>query len=695
MPTLDPSQLAFCESPATNVRLLAPAGCGKTLALLHRCVYLAKHAHTGRPRFLLVTFTRAAKEEIEARLSTDQVFADICDLVEVFTLNAWGNRRIKNTATSYKLLTDDRERGFAVWNQLQPIWREHSPVESAITAKKGKSRRNRTAALMGLIDAFKSLGFTHERHTSLAEFSSHWQQLVDQGLEWWLANIMEELIDLGIIDPNKHEQPIQSSPRLIWRRFFRFWLEATRHLIASETFTFEDQKYFAYLDEQSNLENGRYLSGAAGYSHVLVDEFQDINPLDVALVRAITERSRATLTIVGDDDQAIFEWRGATPEYILNPEKHLGRAFETHTLEVNYRSPSNIVKHSQRLIANNDRRVHKKIRSHDTSRANQALIEIRRSPTLADSMNYVIELVRYTIDAKRSPGEIAVIGKLRGQIIPYQIHFVSERIPFGAAEDLQVILSRAFKKVLNLMSIKETSWQRQSARKVVDALLDLCDLTGPFEIRGRNRDALRSHLMNDRPRSVNSAISILSETETKVGTLAAKYLRQSADSIEEFVNADSVTESLNVLSDRFRGLQRDFGKAEADVFYTNPPFLHLAEYALRYGDDYDSFIEDLEHAQEALAHVPPFDDESSEPLPNHPLKLMTAHRAKGKEFDTVVLLDVNDGIWPKKNAETEPEIEAERRVFYVAFTRARKRVVMLTDANQPISPYVKELGLAA
>jgi DNA helicase-2/ATP-dependent DNA helicase PcrA len=78
---------------------------------------------------------------------------------------------------------------------------------------------------------------------------------------------------------------------------------------------------------------------------------------------------------------------------------------------------------------------------------------------------------------------------------------------------------------------------------------------------------------------------------------------------------------------------------------------------------------------------------------------MTALRAKGKEFDSVILLDVNDGIWPNRNTQTPEQKEAERRVFYVAFTRARKRVVTLvsshfgTRAAIP-SPFISELGLS-
>ena len=110
-------------------------------------------------------------------------------------------------------------------------------------------------------------------------------------------------------------------------------------------------------------------------------------------------------------------------------------------------------------------------------------------------------------------------------------------------------------------------------------------------------------------------------------------------------------------------------------------------------------------------YVPPFEEDASkgsvEERWRRPLHLMTALRAKGKQFDTVVLLDVRDGIWPNKNAQTAAQLEAERRVFYVAFTRARKKVVMLLDDrvgksdqlrldfgdDWMVSPYVGELGL--
>ncbi len=89
---------------------------------------------------------------------------------------------------------------------------------------------------------------------------------------------------------------------------------------------------------------------------------------------------------------------------------------------------------------------------------------------------------------------------------------------------------------------------------------------------------------------------------------------------------------------------------------------------------------------------------STDELWKRPIHLMTAIRAKGKEFDTVILLDVNDEIWPNRNAKTPPEKEAERRVFYVAFTRARKRILMFVSDNYRNrkavpSPFIDELDL--
>ena len=109
--------------------------------------------------------------------------------------------------------------------------------------------------------------------------------------------------------------------------------------------------------------------------------------------------------------------------------------------------------------------------------------------------------------------------------------------------------------------------------------------------------------------------------------------------------------------------------------------------------DVDDLIGRLEAARDQVKHFQGFEDEESPTEDDRTLHLMTATRAKEKEFDTVIMLDTGEGIWPHKRATTKLQVEAERRLFYVAFTRARKRIVMLSTENVPISRFVLELGL--
>lgn len=174
-----------------------------------------------------------------------------------------------------------------------------------------------------------------------------------------------------------------------------------------------------------------------------------------------------------------------------------------------------------------------------------------------------------------------------------------------------------------------------------------------------------------------------------------------SEAIRAFLFNKTVSDTLNAISAHFAGLQRDHGKAAEDIFFADPPFLHLAEYAARYGDDLLAFIDDLEKAVSTLVQVSDADEDtlgSSEPPSKTPLHLMTALRAKGKEFDIVILLDVNDGIWPSKMATSAAQREQERRVFYVATTRAKKSLTMLVNKRMlgrivNPSPYLDEMSL--
>ena len=187
------------------------------------------------------------------------------------------------------------------------------------------------------------------------------------------------------------------------------------------------------------------------YRYILVDEFQDINPVDLFFISALRERHQATLTLVGDDDQTIFEWRGATPKYILDPGQYIldcgeKLEFQTYVLSRNYRSPSNIVDMSQRLIAHNKDRVTKQVVPVNT---NYAKIDI----VTTDSYDEVAAMVENDLkDPKMN--RVAIISRKKSHLIPYQIILSGHGVNFYAAEDLNVMLNDAFNMLKGLIDIK-------------------------------------------------------------------------------------------------------------------------------------------------------------------------------------------------------------------------------------------------
>ena len=196
---LDSSQSEFCKSPVQNTRLLAPAGCGKTESLLHRCRELIQRA-SGKPRFLIVTFTRNAAEELKDRVEHDSYFEPVKGHVNITTLNAWGWSRIRNVSrvSNPRLLTTSTDLYFAMRNQLRPVWMDNKHI-APIATKPGRAATN----LMTVMDNLKSMGFVHVRDTNRSLYQSHLEALTKQGLAWRIDEQFELLTTLGVLDRPK------------------------------------------------------------------------------------------------------------------------------------------------------------------------------------------------------------------------------------------------------------------------------------------------------------------------------------------------------------------------------------------------------------------------------------------------------------------------------------------------------------
>ena len=688
MAPLDSSQLQFCLSTESNIRLLAPAGCGKNSSLLHRCSSLVSRSSNSL-RFLIITFTNAAAEEVKDRQANDPEFECLQDRITVTTLNALGWRRIRSRVNNARLLQSPNDRHFAVLNQLRPVWLDESHI-AHVVSQRGRNART----LLDVMDNLKSMGFDHTVDTNLEKFQERIRNLRLQGASWRIQEQFDLLTGMGILDSYTRKSNEQASlnTRAFYDKFFTFWRDATASLLSQSTFTFEDQKYWPYLDFRSPGPDGKpkpHIYGAARYDHILVDEFQDINPLDLALIKVIVERNQSTLIIVGDDDQAIFEWRGASPEYILQPQRYFGAPFKDYLLETNYRSPRNIVAHSQKLIANNKNRVNKRVRAAEN--ASNAEIKIVTLDRISDRLRYVTDIVRDT----ESPGRVAVIGIRRSHLIPYEIYFASDGAPFKTAADLDIFGTKALDDFTDLLSVWDRSTSRTRPGQAVNDALLICNLIKRFPLNRRDSPNLKNHLQRERPRTTMDAVqAIASYTGTPLSGKSHTDLYEATDA---FLSTDSLSEAIEVIDEEFAGLSFDWDKREESIWHTAPPLLQLAEIAEDEGFEADDLIDRIESAKmqlEEYRHLEDVTHEGGTPrVWERPLHLLTAYRAKGKEFDTVILLDTVEGIWPDYRADDERKLEAARRLFYVAFTRAQQRVIMLTGTGAPISPFIGELEL--
>lgn len=295
------------------------------------------------------------------------------------------------------------------------------------------------------------------------------------------------------------------------------------------------------------------------------------------------------------------------------------------------------------------------------------------------------------------------MSRKRSQIVPYQITFAGADIGFYAAEDLNINLSKAFEDLKQMLLVRGSAANPTPfGPSPVEMLLSLSDKVKKYQLSRSDRSALMAHMSHIRTRTMAEALAHFREYrgELKGDNADGRMTESFADAMASFLTAPTVAEAIRKLSTDFQGLQQDYGKSDDDIFFTDPPFFYLAGLAENYGNDFVRFYSDISDAMDRLAQV---QSDDSDEIDNEPLDarlhLMTALRAKGREFDAVVVLDANDEIWPIRHATTSQELEQERRLFYVATTRVKKHLTfvlsdrLLGNELRP-SPFLQELGLS-
>jgi len=410
------------------------------------------------------------------------------------------------------------------------------------------------------------------------------------------------------------------------------------------------------------------LKYAQKFRHVLVDEFQDTNPLQLVLVKLLT-CVHGNLFVVGDDDQSIYSWRGARIENMLDFDEYFPGAV-TFRLEQNYRSTGHILQAANEVIAHNKRRKGKNLW---TDGADGDLLCEEEFFDDEDEAARLVEIIRAEGGAGMSRGDVTVLYRtnaqsrvledgLRRASVPYQIvgslHFYERREVRDLMAYLKLVANPA-----DLISIQRVI--NVPKRKIGDTTVGRLVGLAAREGLTLGETAARDGLL-----------------EQEIAPAACKRVRAFFDMALRWRMLTASYEPVHEILIRIMkdtGYQGFLDKDDPETAGArNENVAELINAAASFhesstGGTLDQFLE-----QVALVSDPDtiVDGEGV-------VRLMTIHTAKGLEFPVVVITGCEDDILPHINsAEDESGLEEERRLFYVAMTRAEKRVYLLHAARR-------------
>lgn len=402
------------------------------------------------------------------------------------------------------------------------------------------------------------------------------------------------------------------------------------------------------------------------YDYILVDEAQDTSAIQYELVKMLAKRGN--LMLVGDDDQSIYRFRGARPEIMLGFKKDFPDG-KIITLDVNYRSPQQISKMSLRLIGNNRDRYDKRIEA--ARRTDEDAVSMTEYKDASEQNSAVLNRIKTLHEEGVAYGEMAVLcrtGHTPRSMVEY---FLRWGLPFQMRDVLPNIYEHWIYKDI------EAYLELASGR---DAGSLLRIINKPARYISRNAFTTRDCGIEQLFRAYSDkdyVVERLRKLEYDLRMIASMKPGAAVHYIRHVIGYDDYIKSYA----EYRGV------GTVELFETME---ELEDAAMSY-DTYEAWQEGIASVKEELARMARERDEREDKV-----SVMTYHSAKGLEFDHVFLPDVNLGVTPYKKARDEAELEEERRMFYVAFTRARKHVyVSWLDKryNKPceISPYVGEL----
>ena len=407
------------------------------------------------------------------------------------------------------------------------------------------------------------------------------------------------------------------------------------------------------------------------FQYILIDEFQDINRVQYEVIRMLAA-PRYNLFVVGDDDQSIYGFRGAKPELMLYMKQEFP-ALRTISLTVNYRSTEFITGAAARVILHNDTRFYKRVQSF---RGRGQNVHVQEVLDEQEEAQYVTEEIQKKLDQGIKPGEIAVLFRTAVQARMISEILSEHRIPF----EMRDYVTNFYRHFI----VKDMMAYLQLAAGKRDRSLFLTICNRPLRYLARNSMENRQVNFEDLRKfycDKDWMLDIIDQFDVDIRMMknmapyaAIQYIRKKIgydDFLKEYAEKHQIPwkQLMDVVAELEERSKNFKSYDEWEI--------HIAKYT-----------QELEE-QQAKARKIKGERENK-------VQLMTIHSAKGLEFEDVFVIHANEGEIPHQKAEKKDEIEEERRLFYVALTRAKNNLCIsyITQKNgNSIKPsrFVEEL----
>jgi DNA helicase-2/ATP-dependent DNA helicase PcrA len=381
------------------------------------------------------------------------------------------------------------------------------------------------------------------------------------------------------------------------------------------------------------------------FQYILIDEFQDINPAQYSVVKMLAAPQN-NVFVVGDDDQSIYGFRGANPEIMLNFE-HDYPGCSKILLDVNYRSQKYIVEGAIRVINHNRKRFAKDIKAF---RAPFAPIEVCCYPEIYDENSAVIERIRKCHEEGMEYRDIAILTRVNvgARLIAERLH--EYNIPFQAKDVIPNIYDHWIaQNIFSYIKIALGNRERREFLSIINrpkryVSRDMFDMP-QVDLEEVSRNYFDKPWMAERIERLKEDIEMLAGLNP-FG--AVNYIRR-VIGYDEFLNEYA----------------RDRGIKAEDLF----DIINELQESAREFNTYSAWFEHMEKYREQLKN-------QNRSVEENAVNIMTMHGSKGLEYKLVIILDANEGVMPYKKAILDSELEEERRMFYVAMTRAKDSLVI-------------------